>query len=457
MRALISALGLLLGCGGGPGAALSADLARAGDSLAAPPTSSAERGERPPAIDGSLESYVALGLRESPEVRAGFERWRAATLRIGGARTPPDPVLTYAFYASPVETRVGPQRHRVSLRQTIPWPTRLSGAASARTASALAAQRTFEARALAVRARIAEAWWGLWRTRRVSQILGEQASVLEALADAVRGRVAVDRATLAEVAQIELSRARLLDRVASLAAEERSQQAALRAAVGVDLAACPTTGELPPSGVGEAEQALREAVRAHPRLLALARRAEARDAQSAAAEGARFPSLTVGLDWIETGAAQSPVDGSGRDAVVLSLGVSVPLYQGAIDGVQRAAAAEAAAERAAGRSAEDAALAALSGELAAVRDARRRVELHRSTLLPQARAAYESVVGAYTVGRGSVAATLLAQRDLLELALDLADAWADHGRAWARLERVGGRPVARAATAGPARTAAGGG
>jgi outer membrane protein TolC len=134
--------------------------------------------------------------------------------------------------------------------------------------------------------------------------------------------------------------------------------------------------------------------------------------------------------------------------VTASLAVSVPLWQGAYGDAQRASEADAAADRADGRRATHEALAELDEALAAVRDAERRVSLYGETLLSQAQSAYESVVGAYAVGRGSVAAVLLAERDLLEISLGLAQARADHGRAWARLESVVGRPV----RAAPART-----
>jgi len=91
-------------------------------------------------------------------------------------------------------------------------------------------------------------------------------------------------------------------------------------------------------------------------------------------------------------------------------------------------------------------------ETLSIRDAHRRLRLYRDTLIPQAQSAYESVIGSYAVGRSGVAAALLAQRDLLELAVALVRARADHGVAWARLERVVGRPV-EAANPEPANSA----
>jgi hypothetical protein len=47
------------------------------------------------------------------------------------------------------------------------------------------------------------------------------------------------------------------------------------------------------------------------------------------------------------------------------------------------------------------------------------------------------------VGRSSVAATILAQRELLDLSLGLARARAEHAIAWARLEEVAGHQLER--------------
>jgi hypothetical protein len=73
------------------------------------------------------------------------------------------------------------------------------------------------------------------------------------------------------------------------------------------------------------------------------------------------------------------------------------------------------------------------------------VNVYESTLIPQADAAYSSVLGAYATGRGSVAATLLSQSDLLQLRIELEEIRAEHAAAWARLEEVVGSRLERRA------------
>jgi outer membrane protein TolC len=69
------------------------------------------------------------------------------------------------------------------------------------------------------------------------------------------------------------------------------------------------------------------------------------------------------------------------------------------------------------------------------------VHLYESTLLPQAETTYSSTLDGYQSGRSSLAEVLMAERDLLELALGLFEAHATYGAVWAELERVVGRPI----------------
>lgn len=426
------------GCAARYEQSLHRDLSAARDRLAEPGETSA------PAPNGSLQSYVVYAMAQSPELLAGYERWRAASLRISSARRLPEPMVMYAFYALPVQTRVGPQRHRVSAEQSFPWPTRLTAAADAQSARARAAQRRFEAQALALARQVADAWWALWFVRQAQGVEREQLEILDGLSQSLRARVETSQAGLGELAQVDLTRSRVDDRIAELAEAERSAEAALRGVLSAPVGmALPTPAEVPGVALpGEGADALMEAVRAHPFLLAFELMAEANESQAAAFEADRFPRFTLGVDWIETGPAQmAGVQGSGDDALTVRVGLSIPLWQESYDDMQRSAEAEAAASRADRDRAEDAALAELEQSLSDVRDSHRRVRLYRDTLLPQAQTTYESVMGAYAVGRSTVAATLLAQRDLLELALGLMRARAEHGRGWARLERVVGRQV----------------
>jgi outer membrane protein TolC len=226
--------------------------------------------------------------------------------------------------------------------------------------------------------------------------------------------------------------------------DERVAIAELHAAMGTHEPQVPSTRvePAPPFPPAESFEALESAVRSHPFLESFEYLAQSKEDLARAKNAERYPSFTIGADWILTSKSEmAGVADSGKDAVVVGAGMSLPLWQGNYADGAEAARAEAKAERSARRAAEDRAIFELEASLAEVRDAARRVGLHKHTLVPQAESAYASVLGAYATGEGSVAQTLLAQRDLLDLRGELESARAEHALAWARLERVVGREV----------------
>lgn len=403
--------------------------------------------EAPPPIDGRLDSYVAHATAEHPSARAAFERWRAATHRIATRRGWPRPTISYAAMLRPVETRVGPQRQRVGLRVPIAWPGVLRGEADSAAAMADASGRRFAAEVVALRQRVADAYWLRWLIEARERSLTEQRAVLDALAEALRARIAVGQASLGDLQTIELRRARLDDAIASLGPARRRADAMLRAATGLGPDAELPVIEAPPALLAPAESlsALRVAALERPEVIAHEDLATANERAADAARQRRFPTLGFGLDWIETGPARMRgVAGSGDDALMLGVTVSVPTDVEVHRSAERAARAEAEAERAAGEAQALTITAEVDAAWAEVEDALRQARLYEDTLLPQAQAAYESLLGQYQSERGGVATLLLAQRELLELALAVDEARARYARAWAALERAVGRPVAAA-------------
>src|SRR5690606_3508395 len=219
-------------------------------------------------------------------------------------------------------------------------------------------------------------------------------------------------------------------------------RAALRQAIGAPVeAALPIAVGAPAAEVpAEDVAALRQAARSHPRVARLASMAAAEEQAARAARARAFPDLMVGVEYVRMSEAR--VHGGGGVPLMVMVAVDVPLWRGLYRSAERRAVAGAASLRARQREAELAAEAELDAALAAVRDAARRVHVHEHTLIPQAETAYEAVMGGYQGGGASLADGLLAQRDVLDLRLQLVAARVDLARAWARVVEIAGRPVA---------------
>jgi cobalt-zinc-cadmium efflux system outer membrane protein len=395
-------------------------------------------------FDGTLASYIARALEQSPELRATFEDWRAATFRIAQARRLPEPIFTYAYFVRSVETRVGPQRHKFGISQAFPWPTKLSAGADAASLAARSARQSYEAAALEVARTVAEAYWKLWVIQRTREVEQDQQRLLQQLSASARARVEIGQSSLADLGQIDLSVSRITDVLSGLDEAERVAQAELLRAVGEDPGtATPIANSAPRlMRVAEGATELRAAALSHPRIQAIGTMAESQQQHARAAGADRYPGFVVGAEYIETGPARmAGVADSGKDPIIVSLAVKLPIWGGVYPDEQDEALAQSAAYRARQGAAQDRAEAALEKALSDVRDSIRRVELYRQTLVPQAQTVFESVLGGYQAGTSTVASTLLAERELLELQLSLFKAQGDYGVALARLEALVGRPV----------------
>jgi outer membrane protein TolC len=159
-----------------------------------------------------------------------------------------------------------------------------------------------------------------------------------------------------------------------------------------------------------------------------------------------FPDVTLGLDYIVTDEAAMPVDESGKDPLVATASISVPLWFGKHAGALGAARSTGVAlQEARGQRARDLE-ARLDLLLYELDDAERKVALYEDRLVPLARQSYASTEAAYRSGMADFDSLIGAHEIALEFELGLARAQADRVRKSVELEKLLGRPASTAST-----------
>lgn len=400
-------------------------------------------------FDGTLQQYVAYALRNHPQLRADYEEWRAATYRPDAAYDWPNPRLTYGYFIQSVETRVGPQRHRIGLMQPIPWPGKLDAMRDAARADTEIGERRYAASMLEVRREAAEIYWSIWAIDRQMAIQKEQIQIAETLAGSLRGRVETGRASLADMNQVELTISRMHDMVSRLAQKKRALEARLASALGLaesTVEGLPVRAEPPATApIDEARiQEWRARVAVHPSLESVSAMGEKKRLMAESATAQKYPDFALGVDYIETGDALNPdMEDSGKDPVIAMITVELPIFSSSESAEVDAFEAEARSLESKREAMRQKMVARVTALASVINETHRRVELYTNTLIPQAEAAYTSVQSAYEVGQNQIASVLLALRDLLELESALVEARATHARARVDIEALISAPIQR--------------
>ena len=393
------------------------------------------------ADDMSLPRVVRLAVDRSPTVAVARAQWRATIERRPQVTALPDPMAMYSLYVRSVETRVGPQRHKLGLSQSFPYPGTLDAAGSVVDAAADIARAKYEKaiRDVIVDTKIAYA--ELDYLGRAAALTEQNHELLAHIATVAATKYAVGEATLADVqtaqsrlAQLEYDRILLVE----LAQVER---ASLRSLLNV-----PPTTDLgrtdssPHSPLALTPDQLDHAALQHRMELQIARlMVEKATRVEALAALKTMPMFKLDLMTIETGAALMPdADASGKNPWTITVGVSIPWSTEKNESVTREA--ELLRDVAARR--VDAIVAKTSSDIRKVyfrvENARRLVELYEDTLIPQAEQAMAEAEAWTDRQPKSVSAFLETQSVWLNFNLARLRALTDHRQHVARLERIVG-------------------
>lgn len=391
-----------------------------------------------------LSAYLNQTALHSPELEAAFYRWKAALERIPQVRALPDPRFTFAYYLENVETRVGPQEARLALFQTFPWfgVLDLKGDVAAQEANAAKAQ--YDALKLKIFYDVKKAFYEYAYLAQALRITREDIELLRYFESVARARYSAGATPFADVVKTQVQLGRLEDRLNTLQDLRKPLMARLAASMNL-----PPDTEFPwPPAVPVMrlcvtdEEIFRELPEHSPQLKQY-EFLEARDrAGIELAKKGFYPEVTLGIEDIVTGSALIPsTPDSGKDAVIASVTVTVPFWwekrkASVREGRARLASTTREAEALKRSLVRDMELALYN-----YRDAQRKIELYRNTLIPKAEEALNVTLEAFQAGTRSSLDLIDAEKTLLEFELSYLRALADQAQRVAELEWLLGKEI----------------
>lgn len=394
-----------------------------------------------------LSDYLTYAALNNPGLKAAFLRWRAALEKIPQVTALPDPRFTYGYYIQSVETRVGPQNNRFGLLQTFPWFGKLELQGGAAAEAARSEKERYEAAKLKLFYQVKEAYFEYYYLARAILVTGENLGLMQQLESVARTQYAAGFTPYSNVMRAQVELGKLEDRVKTLEDLREPIVAKLNAALNRPAGApLPWPREVREEAVKvDQEQLMAWLGENNPNLKAVGFLAEKEKKNIDLARKNFFPDITLGVEAIDTGQALNPAttSDSGKDAVVATLSLNLPIWWEKYGAGEREALARYEAFMGERSDQENRLAADLKLAVYKYRDAERKINLYRDTLILKAVQSVEVSLQTFETGLGSFLDLIDSIRTLLEFQLAFERAFADQAQRLAEIEMIVARELPR--------------
>ena len=390
-----------------------------------------------------LPRLIQVAVARNPKVKAAKARWQATIEQYPQVTALPDPMFMYGYYARSVETRVGPQRHRISFSQSFPYPGTLDAAGEVVKKAIEIARVKHEQviRDLIVELKLS--YHELAYLQRAVELTQQNHELITSILTIATARYAEGKAALNDVLKAQSQLAQLEYDLILLAELQRVEHANINGILSIPsstLLGVTVAVPYAPLDVTLADVE-KQALSKRQELRIAALNVEKATEGIVLAELQTKPMLKFDLMAIETGKAlMIDAPDSGKDPFTIGIGVTIPWSSLKNSSKVREAQQNREASTANKLVLEDGTKVALRKIYFRLENARRLVELYETTLIPQAGAAIEVAEEWHQEGAKSITGFLETQSVWLNFNLARLRAIADYQQNVARLEQlVGGK------------------
>jgi cobalt-zinc-cadmium efflux system outer membrane protein len=398
-------------------------------------------GQNEPNTFVTLDDYLQYAEAHSAGIKNSFYQWQEALEQIPQAKALPDPRLSYSYFVEPVETRVGPQRQRIGINQTFPWFGKIDARTETAVKEASAAKQKYEAARLALFREVKAGFYEYAYLAGATEIARENLELSKHFEEVAQTKHLTSATGHPDVIRAQIETAKMENVLQGLEQLREPTMSRLRTALTL-----PAETNLPwprreDFNVTELDYELLTNIlrQRNPQLAALMEEQLAAKSKIDLAEKNFYPDISVGVDWTQTDPARmSGVEDSGKDAVMLTFSLNLPLWRDNYRGAVRQAQARKASIEQERINTENTILTQASQAYYGYKDSVRNVRLYRDTLIPKGTELLRVSEAAYRAGTIDFLSLIDAQRILLEYYLSYERALANNREKLAELEMLAG-------------------
>ena len=390
---------------------------------------------------GSMEDYISFALQSNPGLKAAFYKWKSELNRAKEVSSLPDPIFSYGYFIENVETRVGPQNQKFSLKQTFPWFGILGTRKEMASETARGVFQKFVAERLEVIFLVKTAYIDYFLLGREIEITKAEKELLRSWESIVRSRYSASEAGYRDIIRAQVELAGLEEKLATLNRKRDPGKARLESALNIpEQEGLPFPGNIDDTGdTIDAMNVIDLVIDNNPDIRSIEHLLKKSQAVRRLEGKRQFPNFTLGLDYIETGDAANPLmEESGKDPWAVSVMINLPIWYGKNKSRKQKAAATVEMNRNRIKNTENMLKARTEAIVFEYNDATRKIGFYRNGLIPKTEQLLAATYAAYLSGKADFNELIDTRKELLKLRFDLERARVKKIRKLAEIEMLAG-------------------
>jgi outer membrane protein TolC len=389
----------------------------------------------------SLDEYLIEAGNNNPNLKAEYNKYLASLEQVPQVTALPDPDLSFGYFISPIETRVGPQQSRIGLNQMFPWFGTLSARGDVAAEQAKSQFEVFEETRNQLFFQVKKQWYKLYLLHQSISILEENIDILQTFENLSLQRYETAQVSQVDVLRVQIEKEDLQVQLELLKDQLITSEVAFNELLNRDTRLRIETADtlsVSPFPIDE-DELLQQILSRNPRLSQLDYQATSAQYAIDVAQRNGMPTFGLGFDYIFTDERTDiNPSGNGDDAFMVKLGIKVPLWRGKYKAQEKQAEFNYRSIQDRQLAVENSLKTDLENALRDLRDAERRDELYKDIQIRRTRQAIDILLEEYTASSVDFEELLRLQQKLLRFQLAQEQAVVDQNVAVSYLHYLSG-------------------
>ena len=286
----------------------------------------------------TLDDYVKTAAENNPGLQSRYREYEAALQKVPQAAALPDPAISFGYFISPVETRVGPQQAKFSLTQMFPWFGTLKAQGNAAALQAEARLQAFMDARNQLVYQVAEAYYPLYELQEWTRIEQENILILESYKSLANTRYQNGKGAMVDVLRADMMLKEATTNLSVLRQKEKPLITRFNQVLNRpegEAVVVPDTLMITEYREGYRKDSL---LSANPLIDELELKVRASEAGELAVRRQGLPRIGLGLDYVLVGnRTDMDLPDNGKNVLMPMVSVSIPIFRSKYKAAQKEA------------------------------------------------------------------------------------------------------------------------